>query len=286
MPIVCLLFALLLLPAAHAETVVRFPVRAADGIAAWNTKVAYGIRLREAAYPSTGYRECAEVAELNGAYLCANRNRLEMAAGLARASAYIEGIGKELSGGLPVAKGQILSLDSPEIAAYSAGVLGYDLKGPDLVAFYGALNRACTDSGAAPNVCPSAAEKEIFDKLILPRASKGQGFVVITYTLDHDSYQQVVSHEILHAQYFLRPAYAAAVDKFWAALPEEEREAIRYGLEDYYDRTDEFLMKNEFQAHVLMYRAEESLLAMYLPSYREKLFGRLAQVRETPLQVK
>lgn len=273
---------------ARAETAVRFPVRATDGIAAWNEKVKFGIRIRERAYPATGYRECAEVAELPGAYLCANRNRAEMAAGLARASAYIEGMGKELSGGDVIPKGQILSLRDPALASYSAGVMGYDLKGPDLVSFWAALEKACAVSNQSPDVCASAAEKEIFKGLILPRVNKAPGFVVITYALDGGfaTYRMVVSHEILHAQYFLRPAYERTVNEFWDAIPTEEKEAIRLGLSDYYDQSDDFLMKNEFQAFVLMKGAEQSLLAMYLVNYRDRLNAALRAGGEFPIQVR
>ena len=61
--------------------------------------------------------------------------------------------------------------------------------------------------------------------------------------------------------------------------------AIRAVLGQHYDASDELLMKNEFQAYILMAGAESSELAGFVSKYRNPLSKRLVDNGVVPIQV-
>jgi hypothetical protein len=96
---------------------------------------------------------------------------------------------------------------------------------------------------------------------------------------------EVVSHEILHAQYFTSPPYREAIDGYWRDLADAQRAAIRASLAGIYNAADEELMQNEFQAYVLMSGGERARLKRFVAAHRGPLLERLAARGERPLAV-
>ncbi len=265
---------------AQAELVISEPVSVSTGVPAWNDEVEK--ILPEKANDPTGYTECRETTEIKGAYLCVSGTQTDMNRALVRASSYIEGLGSD--GG----KGRVLKFSDPNYSFGLRMVGGHDLRGPDLLRYYQAVVNACTQSGGNNDICFDDYEKQIFEKLILPKAKAQPNFVVITYAIRSSmSYQQVVTHEILHAQYFNDSVFRQVCDTFWNDnLTDGDRSAVKATLSAYYDQSDELLMKNEFQAYILMAGAESSQLASLVSKFRGPLVAKLAAQNRAPVQVR
>lgn len=250
-------------------------VQVTSEIAAWNADIRTA-----ASAPGVNaatYTECAAVQELPDLFLCASMTQQHMNEGLTRASLFVEGL-------LGNAKGEIASTNG---GAYRQGLRligGHDLKSKDLKEFWTALNAKCEATGDA-SFCPTAAETEIF--AFIDRPDAPESFVLITYALQSNmSYMQVVGHEILHAQYFLDETYRQTTDDFWAdAVTDADKQSAVGMLGRYYNASDELLMKNEFQAYVLMPGAAQNLLGGLSSTYREPLRTALAEGGISPIQV-
>jgi hypothetical protein len=225
-----------------------------------------------------GVTECRWVAELEQVLLCGSYDRLAMNPPLTRAAIFIE-----LRAHTVIGRGE------PLYARQAANIGGFDLlkdhpdpARPDLLHFYAALDRACVANAA---LCPDAPERAM--RALLERAWAGKPrFVLLTFShaggIPDD---EVVSHEILHAQYFTMPAYRQAIDAYWRGLSEAQRAAVRAVLAGGYDTSNEELMANEFQAYVLMSGAERSHLRELLAEHRAPLLQLLAARGAQPIAV-
>ena len=120
-------------------------------------------------------------------------------------------------------------------------------------------------------------EKEIFEKYILPTAQTHEKFVLITTNPTGGYYSEIVGHEILHAQYFLNEVYRNTVDDFWnTKVSDASKTTVKRALSSY-DTTNDYVMKNEFQAYILMYGAENFSLRMLVSKYGPTLRATLKQ---------
>lgn len=256
-------------------------VSAATGIPAWNAQleangISAGIDLQV-----EGHSECAAVNEIQGAYLCASVHLKHANLALARASIFVEGL-------FDTPKGTVVKLSS---SAYLQGVSdigGHDLTSDDLATFWQALSQACSSSQSA-DICPTPREKEMFNDFILPKIATSEKFVIISYALHSIiDWPEVVTHEILHAQYFLQPDFRATADHFWTTkvLPDtQSMNEIKDALAPYYNVDDEFLLKNEFQAYILMANAENNVLSEVVQKFRQPLMTAMQNHGVQPLQV-
>jgi len=236
---------------------------------------------RYALGPPDFYAECRELSTLAGAQVCYFGDRDQMNGALLRASIFTEGLGT-------YAKGSIPKLNEPELARVSGAAAGHDLQGSDLAEFYAKAEAECASSNQDANVCPNAAEKEFFAKIVLPRLERKEPLVVIGFeTLTTGiPYQQSVSHEVLHAQYFLDPEFRETTDAFWnERVTERDKAEIRHTLSPIYDEKNEFLMRNEFQAYILMPDAESNQLARFVKNYRKPLLAALRAKGIAPILI-
>jgi hypothetical protein len=247
------------------QLAVRPSIRVSGGIADWLASV-------DAAGARSPYAECAPVAELEGAHACVWSSAVAMNQALIRASLYAEG-------NFGARRGEIASLDD---AAYSQGIRvagGHDLRREQLGPFWETLGRACAEKG--PSYCATAAERELFEAFVLPRLASGAPFVLIAFPTNGG--QSVIAHEILHAQYFVLPAFRQQVDGFWAsAVPEHDKATIRQELAPAYDVSDDLLVRNEFMAYVL---SQGPLLQRFTPIYGAPLRDALSRAGAPPLVV-
>ena len=225
-----------------------------------------------------GVTECRWVAELEQVLLCGSYDRSTMNPPLTRAAIFIE-----------VRAHTVVGRDDAFYARYAAQVGGFDLlkdhpdpARPDLLHFYAALDRAC-----AANAALCADEPERAMRTLLERAWAGKPkFVLVTFAhVGSIPDDEVVSHEILHAQYFTVPAYRAAIDAYWRGLSEAQRAAIRRSLAGAYNVQDEELMQNEFQAYVLMSGGERAHLRRFVAEHRAPMLQALAARGVRPLAV-
>lgn len=259
---------------AFADLQVVPAVSVSNGIPTWMSS----FRQRVGSLPDARERtECAPTKELSAGYLCMSFEAQRMNLALTRASLFVEG-----NGG-PETKGVLALHNDPTVLSYLGMIGGHDLRAQDLVRFYKEVQRKCAEDA---RYCANAEEKEFFDGFILPQARKNPEMVLITFGVySHMSWDVVVTHEIMHAQYFLQPAFAKVVDDYWAAMPESARGQVRDVLAEHYDRTDEFLMKNEFQAYILMYGAERSELGFLVGTHRDALMAKMKAAGVQPIQV-
>jgi hypothetical protein len=163
--------------------------------------------------------------------------------------------------------------------------LGHDIPSTNLVNFYKSVLQLCQQSNGNSDVCPSPSEKEFFEKFVGPVASQHPIFVVITTTFARSvTYVEIVSHEIMHGQYFLLAPYRATVDTFWKGMAEQDKQRVRQLLSGY-DTTNDFVMRNEFQAYLLMAGGENEQLGSMIPKFRAPLTQALNQAGTPPIQV-
>lgn len=254
---------------AHAKIEWLDPINVSDGLAAWNKQFRKQLGLRAAGVEN--HTQCRETTEIRGAYLCAMDNFDNMNLALKRASYFIE---KDPSAPKP--------LNDSAVQVYT--VDGFDLKVSDLLRYYELMSQACSQN---KDMCPEQIEVEIFEDFILPLAQRDPTAVLITYSLNSTlGYRKVVSHEILHAQFFLTPEFQRIATEFWRnEVTTADKEVAFKTLRQYYNVDDEFLVVNEFQAFMLMAGAGEDFLPETVSKYREPLMKRLNQAGIEPVQV-
>ncbi|RZA05977.1 MAG: hypothetical protein EOP11_11485 [Proteobacteria bacterium] len=261
---------------AHALVIEREALVPPGDILKWNAE----FNQRAKASAQSFYAECREVSSLKGAQVCLFNGRGPMNDALLRASVSVEGLGKYNKGDIPKHDDSALIRIAP-----MAG--GHDLPGEELAAFYERTALACETAKQAANVCFSAEEKEFYEKIVLPRTERREPLVVIGFEMKAGiSHQSSVGHELLHAQYFLSQDFREVVDQFWIAeLTDEDRARVRQRLSGLYDVKIELLMRNEFQAYVLMPDAGMYQLGNEVPRFAVKLKKALADRGLAPIEI-
>ena len=236
-------------------------------------------RILEEIYDENGreFVDCMTVDEIDGTHLCISSTVSHMEKALLRASIAIEGPND-------IPRGTVLSLQSAEYLETIGQFAGFDLKGNALVNFWNDVIRLCQlDS----SFCPNEEEIEFFDDFVVPAYRQDQNIVVITVPLDLKEYRKIVlDHEILHAQYFLEPGFSHTVNDFWEyEVGVMDKSAITQELSMLYDVDDLVLLRNEFQAYMLMEGAKSNLLADWVDAYALPLRRRLLSNGNNPVTI-
>lgn len=100
-------------------------------------------------------------------------------------------------------------------------------------------------------MCATPEEEELFKEVLLPFSQNHESFVLISYVTNGD-WLMTLNHELLHAQYFKDENFRKTVDEFWnEKITKEDKEKIKTILGVAYNKNDEFLIRNEFQAFLL-----------------------------------
>lgn len=212
-----------------------------------------------------GYTECKRTSVASNVILCGSYLQRDMNALLLRATIFSEGLGN-------LKAGDIIPNNHKILAAHSDIIGGHDIKSTQLNAFYDKVNAKCVKE---KKYCLTKNEKVFYDRVIKPIAKEDKSFVIITFSVQSSMPpQQIVSHEFLHAMYFLDDKYRTHINKFWQTqMKNNERNNVKKELKalGYSDRDDK-LIQNEFQAYVLMDGAEDSRLAKLANKFEPKLF--------------
>ena len=254
------------------------PISVLRGVIAWSDEL--GERARTGPVPPLGLTECRWVEELSQVLLCGSADIAAINPALTRAGMFIEHAGT---------RGTIASRDTPDYAAYLRRIGGFDFMKdhpdpdrPDLLGFYAALDAACRRD---QKLCPDAAEAALRGLLETAWAGKDR-FVVITFPhVGPVADDEVVSHEILHAQLFTDDTYHRVVETYWRDLDPAEKTRVRRSLARAgYDPDDDLLAANELQAYVLMSGAEVNRMAHLVPIHRPALLAALRAAGREPLQ--
>ena len=273
--LILILLSLVITTHARAEIKTVTPLVPPGPVSAWEKS--FKANARKLRDPKS-LTECRDVSGLPGATLCLFSTMERMQWALLRASVFIEG-----QDSLPA--GIVYSHKSKDLNQTTAHVSGVDLKGEDLLKFYAEVNRQCEASHRNPDICLSKYEREIFDGLILPATAKQQPFVIIAAGLiSRADLTGTISHEIMHAQYFLQPEFREVTDNFWESFTNEQRAYIKQML-FMYDQSNDYLMRNEFQAYLLQAGAERTWLNSLVEKTRPKLIALLAARGLSPIQI-
>lgn len=254
------------------------PIKVEFGIPGWNSDFTTRVKSKKNTntYPAAGMTECREVQEIPGAHLCLSYTQEDMNMALGRASFFVEGTAG-------AKKEVVVAQNDYTFRSYLNEIGGHDLKRQDLLRFYEAAQKACVKE----KNCFNKQESELFENFILPEIKKNPNFVIITYAIESTmDYEGIVTHEILHAQYFLNPEFQKVTNQYWdTRVSESDKRAIRRLLSKNYDSSDELLMKNEFQAYILQFDAENFWMKDYLSKYRAGLLSALAAKGLKPVLV-
>jgi hypothetical protein len=259
-----------------APCVSPHPVSVLDGVVAWSDELGAYAASHGGDHPH-GVTECRWVAELDDVLLCASADTTMMNPLLTRAALFIE------------VDAGVVDRDDPLYLQFVRIIGGFDLlkdhpdpARPDLLRYYSALYEACARD---QTMCDAPAERAM--RGMLAQAWEGRDqFVVITFAHRGEFPDDVViSHEILHAQFFTVPAYREVVEAYWAGLDEQVRAQLRETLGQLgYNPKDEELIMNELQAYILMNGAELGRLGDQVELHREPLENALRARGVAPLQ--
>lgn len=218
-----------------------------------------------------GYTECKRTTVAPNVILCGSYLQRDMNALLLRATIFSEGIGNHKAGDL-------IANNNKDLTANADIIGGHDLRSKQLLAFYTKVKAKCAKD---KSFCLTYNEKLFYNKIVKPISNVDKSFVIITYSVQSSMQpQQIVSHEFLHAMYFLDDKYKTQINNFWKTkLSKKERNKIKTELKSLgYSDHDEQLVQNEFQAYMLMDGAEEARLADLVPKFEPKIFKYLKAV--------
>jgi hypothetical protein len=250
-------------------------IRLAGGLEEWMNDVQAKVK-SDRALERRGYTECVSLEELDGTTLCLSSHVKRMNEAFTRATIFTEGTQE-------TPRGTVVSTKSDAFAQGFLGFVGHDLRSEHLLGFWSAIGKSCEKE----KVCPSVAEKQLFEETVLPLAKRSSTFVVIAFALDTGDPKGTVTHEVLHAQYFLTPGFAETTDRFWTEeVAAADKPLIEEALRPHYDVTDGSLLRNEFQAYMLMGGAEGALLGEWVAKYRSGMLAALRTKSLAPLDVR
>lgn len=212
--------------------------------------------------------ECRELADIPNAFLCLTQTGDLLTGLMGRASYFNEA----------TPRGQVLSADDAKFTGSDQSqYVGHDTVAEFINAFYAQSAVKCAEDR---ELCVSPLEKELFDKVIEPlRERKITDFAILAVEARADGFISNVTHEILHARYYLSPTYRSIVTRFWneKVIP-DDREKIRIFLADTYNfdgPEGEALLMNEFQAYTLEEDAEKDVSGF---ARIERTYGRHLRV--------
>ncbi|MDB5036680.1 MAG: hypothetical protein JWQ35_208 [Bacteriovoracaceae bacterium] len=256
------------------------PIQAETDIPIWlkSLRKIAQTQIREFKEPKAGYTEVREVEGQPGIYLSLSYMQWDMNRIFNRATIYSE---VEVGGKI----NQIIPLGSRRYQQMNKTHGGHDLNSETLKAVFDELNTHGNNKKLGFNL----HEQEFYKDVLQPIRAKYKQFVIVSFSLQNMwPYQMVVSHEIIHGQYFTNPKFREIVHAFWHNdVTAEHREEIKKILGELnYDPKNEDLMKNEFAAYVLQSATEYSRLECMIPLYRLGLMSKLETAGIHPLQVK
>jgi hypothetical protein len=213
--------------------------------------------------PGISYVEVAELKELPGTYVLLFNGSRFMNSALDRASLYIE-------------KGELLS--DAQVVAGEEDSGGHNLRAEDVLQFWDKYQAQKEPAG--PSSSEDAAylqiEQDLWHNVILPLARENPNAVFLAASVDGGA-GEVLTHELVHAQYVTQPEFRDVVEQFWhEQVSEEDKADVRDALSASYDVSNEELVMNEFQAYLLQRGNEDRELKAFVAKYEQPLRDALA----------
>ena len=213
------------------------PISVSSDLHSWYLKYINDVKNDHAG--NVNSTQCSEAKELR-VLICQSYLSGTMNSALTRASVFVEGL-------FDIKTGTLIKTTHPLVSKKRL-LLGHDLQKKDLKTFLKVVNEKCPEDRS---YCLNGAESALFTKL-KPFLDSDSDFVLIaTFIRPFLFYKRTINHEFLHAQYFLNLEYRRIVDKYWEGLNIEEKKIFKKGFPIPYDESNDFLIKNEFQAYLL-----------------------------------
>lgn len=243
-------------------------IAASQNINAWTNAIKQQAitELMQFKNDSDGYTECRKTREDKRIILCGTYLQRDMNALLLRAAMYSEGgIGGHV-------KHALVATDDKHIRAHLDVIAGHDIKSVDLLNFYAKANSLCTEGQT--RYCLTTAENNFYQRIVKPLSATNNDFVIISFSVQSAATpDQIISHEFIHAKYFLDPNYKSKITAFWKnRMTTADRNKIRLALSSLgYNKNDDDLIRNEFQAYILMHDPEDSVLSEFVSQYQHDL---------------
>jgi hypothetical protein len=223
--------------------------------------------------------DCRSLKYIPGTILCLTKTEPQLKALMGRISYFVEG-----------KQGRILvQEDNPTYQiSDQANYAGHDIMYSDFSEFYTKIDESCLSPTSSEKICLNTEEIAL-RKLIDDEKKSFGNVVVIAAQAETDILNVVVSHEILHAKFFLNPEYQKIVKKFWIdkVVAAQKDVEIHNKLSDIYavanatvsftegqgpSSRPELLLLNEFQAYILQQGDRRySHLKEYMDLFRSEL---------------
>lgn len=208
--------------------------------------------------------ECRHVDDIPGTVLCITSNADQLRQMMGRVSYFVEGNGPR----------EIVSeTDADYLASPQANYGGHDIMAKDFREFFGKMDIGCQNDST---LCANSLETDLRDKITGPFETSGvRNYAVIATAIGKNEIRAVISHEVLHARFFLNPQYQKVVEDFWELkVSNVHKTEIQNILGDIYDLTGpdgRLLLLNEFQAFILMLEPYYPPMGPYAVYYEEDL---------------
>ncbi|MCB0308417.1 MAG: hypothetical protein KDD48_03515 [Bdellovibrionales bacterium] len=175
--------------------------------------------------------------------------------------------------------GNVVPKDDDIFLEYIDGIWGHDIPGTVILDYFNQADY-WGNNGDQRDECGLNPHENAFYNNVLQKIDSQiveQGFAVITAFSDlRDNYGtneyllDVVSHETLHAQYFLNEKIRNAVKKYWVeVLTAQEHQSVKDAMRDFYDVTNEYLVLNEFLAYMGAYGDPRSYVGSLVGQHKE-----------------
>jgi len=216
--------------------------------------------------PRTGYASCFNYKEISFSLICVFNSQLVMT------DVFGRGIDSD-SGKFQTDKAHLLDFhfQTQGVHSTAAAILNiwkiiqdpqtHDLNGQET----GRL---------LPEYAKLRLEKEnsFFKYFAQPLAEKGYEIIAVTKDNAPERMTQFLSHELMHSQWKSVENYSKTIAYFWNSIDIEDRKQILTDLEAQgYQFTQSAEVVNEFQAYMLQYNSDKSILAKWTPKYRQDL---------------
>ncbi|MEZ4705168.1 MAG: hypothetical protein R3A11_08300 [Bdellovibrionota bacterium] len=221
---------------------------------------------------------CRPVKELPQAYLCISARQMDQNKLFSRMSIFSEGTKR-------ISAGTLVTLDHPAYRMYSQAVGGHDLRAQALLDFFA--------EAKAKKMVLSKREKSFDENVLQPLEKKYDSssccyqmsrspdvwkspspFSVITASAQgYLDFTTVVSHELLHAQFYLNPKLRDLLRNYWSEkMSEEDKDLVRTELDNKgYNKDDEYVMIKEFYSYLFQSGSDRGPFQKVFPKHRKAI---------------
>lgn len=256
-------------------TVISFSLLSAAEVQLSLGKKIYTSELGQISSTFSNSVECHEFEDRPAVYICLAENQDLLRSLMGRVSFFVEGV----PGGVVVAENNQEYLKSTQ-----ANYDGHDIMAEDFSKFFAEMDKKCPEMNY---MCPNSLESGLREYVIGDaHRQQYQNFVVIAVVAKTDFFSGIVSHELLHARFFLNEKYRIVVDKFWREeVSDQDRLEIKRILGEVYNLKNEngyLLLLNEFQAYLLEETSNDNILGSMAVKYGKHLREELERIEFEP----